>query len=942
MHKLPTNLYDSAIISYAASLGLSERTGPWQAAYQYRPKLSGLIYCAQLLFLEHHIRKQQAGKEKDFTQSIADCVKEWMTHLSSSPIGWLNELRAYAYIVAQNTQMEPNIWWDDNHQSVTYRNVQISMDEFRGLMKDQLQKATVILEQELCFTNTDYPLPAIDLRAILDQQRKSQPKYSFLMEEENGLGNAKRWLDRRVRNDPKLLKTFADPQGGELRWKQRSFQRYEASVQKFLEHLLLLFHMTSGQPAREPEILSMRWRNGDTIRNIFVDHGLVVGIPRYHKTRSTTREDRPIPRFLPIMVSKLVVWYLTIVIPFRYALLRRTDSGMHLSSFLWANSSDPNQPWKPEKMSRIMGRQSKMYMGRAMDIQSYRHIAIAIGRYWCRGWQPINPDQKGDDNAVEEDVLDTVDEMWDITGSHGGRVANNAYAVNMAVAKGSNDSDYHRARIISREWHEWAKMDLQDLNQLDKGKGKGHGREPSLGLGQPPSKRLVLRSIVQGKSKVRVEWKPEQLVQVLRDLLGIQEANWNGICQKTAAVDICNKKSEVVVIMPTGSGKSLLYLIPCMLPGAQTTVLIIPLVALQQDTIRRCQKMQQNIIRQCLDISLQPVVWHPQLDITIDIQLLLVSAEVASSSGFIGYCRQLNYQGRLDRIVMDEAHLLITAAGYRTKFRDIRLLRDICTPFVFLTATLPPCFEADLNHEMGLVNPTYRRMHTGRPLKYVVKECSAQENLIDAVLDEVQIHMEKHQDNPDARFIVYSTSIDQCKAIAKKLGCKAYYATIDSMEKAEILEEWICGDQRVIVATGALGMGVDLSSVKLVLHADIPKSLVDYAQESGRAGRDGEPATSIILLPFGWQALRDSISIKLLDRRGTLEWQAMLHYLTTKDCRRLALESFLDDVSGGALDELDTATSWGDCEEWGREICDVCERKESIELPTVSLTTHGK
>jgi len=532
MHKLPTNLYDSAIISYAASLGLSERTGPWQAAYQYRPKLSGLIYCAQLLFLEHHIRKQQAGKEKDFTQSIADCVKEWMTHLSSSPIGWLNELRAYAYIVAQNTQMEPNIWWDDNHQSVTYRNVQISMDEFRGLMKDQLQKATVILEQELCFTNTDYPLPAIDLRAILDQQRKSQPKYSFLMEEENGLGNAKRWLDRRVRNDPKLLETFADPQSGELRWKQRSLQRYEASVQKFLEHLLLLFHMTSGQPAREPEILSMRWRNGDTIRNIFVDHGLVVGIPRYHKTRSTTREDRPIPRFLPIMVSKLVVWYLTIVIPFRYALLRRTDSGMHLSSFLWANSSDPNQPWKPEKMSRIMGRQSKMYMGRAMDIQSYRHIAIAIGRYWCRGWQPINPDQKGDDNAVEEDVLDTVDEMWDITGSHGGRVANNAYAVNMAVAKGSNDSDYHRARIISREWHEWTKMDLQSLNAesllsssiTTTHKGRGHGREPSLGLGQPPSKRLVLRKTVQGKSKVRVEWKPEQLVQVLRNLLGIQEA----------------------------------------------------------------------------------------------------------------------------------------------------------------------------------------------------------------------------------------------------------------------------------------------------------------------------------------------------------------------------------------------------------------------------------
>ena len=67
MHKLPVNLYDSAIVSYATSLGLGERTGLWQAAYQYQPKLSGIIYCAQLLFLEHYTQKQQVGKEKDFT-----------------------------------------------------------------------------------------------------------------------------------------------------------------------------------------------------------------------------------------------------------------------------------------------------------------------------------------------------------------------------------------------------------------------------------------------------------------------------------------------------------------------------------------------------------------------------------------------------------------------------------------------------------------------------------------------------------------------------------------------------------------------------------------------------------------------------------------------------------------------------------------------------------
>ena len=171
------------------------------------------------------------------------------------------------------------------------------------------------------------------------------------MEEDNGLGNAKRWLDRRVRGDDKLGKTFMVDRGSEPSWKQSTFQSYEASVERFLEHLLILFHMTGGQPARESEVLSMRWRNTDTIRNTFIDYGLVVGIPHYNKTRSVSGKDRPIPRFLPSCVSKLVVQYLTIVIPFRYALFQRTNSDTQLSLFLWARSDEPNKPWKSEKMS---------------------------------------------------------------------------------------------------------------------------------------------------------------------------------------------------------------------------------------------------------------------------------------------------------------------------------------------------------------------------------------------------------------------------------------------------------------------------------------------------------------------------------------------------------------------------------------------------------------
>src|SRR5438046_10682529 len=73
------------------------------------------------------------------------------------------------------------------------------------------------------------------------------------------------------------------------------------------------------------------------------------------------------------------------------------------------------------------------------------------------------------------------------------------------------------------------------------------------------------------------------------------------------------------------------------------------------------------------------------------------------------------------------------------------------------------------------------------------------------------------------------------------------------------------------------------------------------------------------------------MAIKMLDRRATLEWQAMLYYLTTKDCRRLTLEAFMDDVAEES-DKLNTSQSWGDCTAWGKEICDVCKRK-ALALP---------
>lgn len=145
---------------------------------------------------------------------------------------------------------------------------------------------------------------------------------------------------------------------------------------------------------------------------------------------------------------------------------------------------------------------------------------------------------------------------------------------------------------------------------------------------------------------------------------------------------VAHHTPEVLLVLATGSEKSLPFMLGSSLPGAKTTVVIVPLVLLRLDLLRRCA-----------DFGLSPKVWRNGQDVAVGMDgsphLLFVSVEVAAKHPFRQYARRLYDAGNLDRFMIDECHLVQTSAHYRKNMAQLNELRQYRVPFIYMTATLP-------------------------------------------------------------------------------------------------------------------------------------------------------------------------------------------------------------------------------------------------------------
>ena len=365
------------------------------------------------------------------------------------------------------------------------------------------------------------------------------------------------------------------------------------------------------------------------------------------------------------------------------------------------------------------------------------------------------------------------------------------------------------------------------------------------------------------------------------------------------------KNQDALVIMPTGGGKSLCYQLPALLKLG-VMVVVSPLIALMQDQVDSL--LDNGIAATYLNSSLDfNAIRQREADLLAGkVKLLYVSPERLMNPGFFDLLRRLIQTVGVSGFAIDEAHCVSEwGHDFRPEYRQLSVLRETFPqiPVMGLTATATERVRVDIAQQLRLRDPLIQVSSFNRPnLFYEVRPKGRDP------YGELIRQVKQHQGSG----IIYCLSRKRVGELAEKLTADGqsvlpYHAGLSDETRRENQTRFIRDDVRLMVATVAFGMGINKPDVRFVIHYDIPRNIEGYYQESGRAGRDGEPAHCTLYLAYGDVATAEYlISQKPNEaeqRIARQQLRQMVDYAETTVCRRRVQLSYFGETLGEALGE---------------------------------------
>ncbi len=329
------------------------------------------------------------------------------------------------------------------------------------------------------------------------------------------------------------------------------------------------------------------------------------------------------------------------------------------------------------------------------------------------------------------------------------------------------------------------------------------------------------------------------------------------------AIEAITAGRDVLVIMPTGSGKSLCYQIPALvLPGV--TVVVSPLIALMKDQVDALllRGVPVTFINSSISAEEQ---WSRLADLERGAyKLVYVAPERFRSRMF----RSAVSKVPVSLLAVDEAHCISQwGHDFRPDYRRLKEVRDRLpgVPAIALTATATPDVREDVVRELDMRDP--ERIVTGfdRPnLGFEVRKVRGRAQKAEVLKEFIGDALARADDHRIPAGIIYTGTRKRAEEVADALNageaaprCRAYHAGLDPGARREAQEDFMEGRLPWVAATNAFGMGVDKSDIRFVVHYELPGSLEAYYQEVGRGGRDGEPSRCLLLFAEGDRRLQE-------------------------------------------------------------------------------------
>ncbi len=402
---------------------------------------------------------------------------------------------------------------------------------------------------------------------------------------------------------------------------------------------------------------------------------------------------------------------------------------------------------------------------------------------------------------------------------------------------------------------------------------------------------------------------PETPQQLLQRVFG--HADFRGPQQ--AIIDHITGGGDALVLMPTGGGKSLCYQVPALLREG-VGIVVSPLIALMQDQVETLRQLgvRAEFLNSTLDAESAARVERALLAGELD--LLYVAPERLLTPRFLS----LLDRAPIALFAIDEAHCVSQwGHDFRREYRELTVLHERWpeVPRIALTATADPPTQREIAERLQLDEAQWFVSSFDRPnIRYhVVQKDNGKRQL--------QEFLTAHRGEAGIVYCLSRRKVDETAATLAGLGFKAlpYHAGLDAEIRASNQRRFLREDGVVMVATIAFGMGIDKPDVRFVAHTDLPKSLEGYYQETGRAGRDGEPAEAWLCYGLGDMVLLKQMieqseageERKQLERR---KLDQLLGYCESMQCRRQVLLAGFGEnypnACGNCDNCLQPAASW--------------------------------
>ncbi|KAJ6451534.1 P-loop containing nucleoside triphosphate hydrolase protein, partial [Mycena vitilis] len=433
----------------------------------------------------------------------------------------------------------------------------------------------------------------------------------------------------------------------------------------------------------------------------------------------------------------------------------------------------------------------------------------------------------------------------------------------------------------------------------------------------------------------------------LADPFGLKEFRTN----QREIIEAAVRGGDIFVLMPTGGGKSLCYQLPAVYEWrkkGKTTIVISPLVSLMRDQVVALRG--KNIDAAMLSAE------TPEDDLNNTLQrmtagplsrpvLLYITPERLQGGGlFPDALRRLALDHGLGRFVVDEAQcVVIWGEDFRHKYLFLNTLRRDYPeiPIMALSASANSEIMEKIKVILALSNPRFFTQSLDRPnLNYLVS-CKT---------DFAQMVRFIKTSHPGKCGIIYCHKTKDCERVSARLqkqgiDARPYHSKLGSVARQSTQDEWQLGKCDIVVATIAFGLGIDKPDVRFVIHWHVPKNMDGYCQESGRAGRDGQPADALV-----YYDQRDVVDIQEIFKRGDngtrqiKELNDVVRYCQNRrECRHLQLlrhsgHSMGQETCGHRCDNCNDEKITKDCTEEGRRVLRLLESLTLNRRANITMT----